>query len=723
MEFNRDIRPVLNRRCLSCHGGVKRASGLGLRFREEALAPARSGRRAVVPGRPEESEILARVGHEDPGERMPPEGEPLSGVEIERLTEWIRGGAEWGVHWAYVAPRAGEIPGVEDPGWERDPLDRFVLARLEREGLEPAPPADPAVWLRRVSLDLTGLPPSPAELEEFLADASEAGRERVVDGYLESPHFGERWAAMWLDLARYADTKGYEKDGGRTIWRYRDWLVEAFNRDMPYDRFTVEQMAGDLLARASDEQRIATAFHRNTMTNDEGGTDDEEFRVAAVIDRVNTTFEVWMGTTLSCAQCHDHPYDPFEQHEYYEFMAFLNNTADADHPSEQPTLETYSPPDRQRRKELLEQRAAAEEAPRRTTAETLALAAELAAIEEGLAALRPVSTPVLSEIPPTEARVTRVFDRGNWLAPLEEVAPGVPAALPPFGNDRPLDRLGLAQWMVDPGHPLTARVAVNRFWEQLFGVGLVETLEDFGTQGEAPSHPRLLDWLAVRFMNDQHWSVKQFLRAVVLSATYGQSSAVTPEKLERDPRNRLLARGPRFRLSAEQVRDVALSASGLLNPALYGPSVMPVQPDGIWQSVYSGETWETSEGGDRYRRGVYTYWKRTSPYPSMVTFDAPTREFCVSRRIRTNTPLQALITFNDPVYVEAAEALASRMEAEGGPTLEDRIRYGFRLVQARAPHPADVEELVLLHAYSPGTEGLSLVAAALLNLDSTLTKE
>jgi hypothetical protein len=599
--------------------------------------------------------------------------------------------AERLVHWSYRKPVAPERPQGRAAEWCRDELDFFALAAMEKAGLAPSPAAGPGTLLRRVSLDLTGLPPTLEERERFLADAAPGAYERAVDRLLASPRYGERWAALWLDLARFADTQGYEKDNLRTIWAYRDWVIKAFNDDVPYDRFTVEQLAGDLLPNPTDDQLVATAFHRNTMTNTEGGTDDEEFRLKAAIDRVNTTATAWMGLTAGCAQCHDHPSEPMPQREFYGLLAFFNNTADADRDDDAPVI-TVVP--------LAERGRAEGEAP----PETL--------------------VPVMRELTGPDRRVTRRLHRGNWLDPREEVSPATPAFLHAYPAGAERDRLGLARWLVSPENPLTARVMVNRIWEQLFGTGLVETPDDFGTSGAAPSNQALLDSLAVRFQGEMGWSVKRLVRAIVLSATYRQSSEATAERRAADPDNRLLARGPRFRLPAEMIRDQALSAAGLLSGKMYGRSVMPAQPEGVWSVVYNVQRWVPSRGEDGYRRALYTFWRRTSPYPAATLFDAPARESCTARRVRTNTPSAALVTLNDPVYVEAAGALGRRMLAEGGNTDEERIRHGWKLLLAREPSAVAIEQLVaLLHAAAGTVEPYTAVAAALLNLDEVLCKE
>ena len=803
VDFNRDIRPILNTRCIACHGGVRQLGKVSLLFREDALKPAKSGKIPIVPGDPDGSEVIRRITHGDPHDRMPKGHDPLPPREIALIRRWIRQGAPWEPHWAYVKPLAPPLPTVSRPAWPHSDLDRFVLAKLDAERLAPSAPAPCAVLARRVSLDLVGVPPTLERTEQLCADRDSTAYDRYVDELLASPRFGERWAAMWLDLARYADSQGYEKDPARSIWRYRDWVIDALNRDMPFDRFTIAQLAGDLLPNATDDDRIATAFHRNTMTNDEGGTDDEEHRSAAVIDRVNTTFVVWQGTSMACAPCHTHPYDPIRHTDYYRAFAYFNNTADWDQTNDRPVHVTVPPAKAREGEALLGTIRALEARAESLTATPHVAAARkawegtlmvpavagklkdtwqnevlriartpdsardgeqkmrldwvyaevsddpaLAAIRKArdqawaqLGKLDPTLTPVMQELPPAQRRTTHVYERGNFLVRGEVVAPGVPAAIGPRAAGLPANRLGLAQWLVHPDNPLTGRVIVNRFWEQLFGIGIVETTEDFGTQGAPPSNQALLDFLAVRFTTTGQWSVKGLLRDIVRSSTYRQSSAATPALLERDPQDRLLARGPRHRLTAEQVRDEALAVSGLLSDKMLGPSVMPPQPDGVWQRPYSGEVWKVATGDDRYRRAVYTLWKRTAPYPSMLAFDSPSREFCVSRRVRTNTPLQALVTLNDPAFVEAAAALGARM-AEAGP-VDAALTRGYRLALLRAPdapalavlralyeealaryraHPADGESLGGPGA-TPERAAYAVVANALLNLDAFVSKE
>ncbi len=650
VQYNRDIRPILSRNCFACHGPDEhsRQAGVRLDVREYATGQ-KGGLKAIVPGEPAASRVMVRIRH--PKRPMPPPetGKKLTAAEIELIGRWIAQGAHYEAHWAFEPPRRPPLPEVKDKVWPKNEIDYFVLARLEAEGLKPSPEADCYTLIRRLYLDLIGLPPPLEVVDAFVSNPNPASYERLVEELLNSPHYGERWASVWLDLARYADSKGYEADRLRSIWPWRDWVIRALNDNLPYDRFTIFQLAGDLLPEATQDHLIATGFHRNTMTNDEGGTDDEEFRDAAVKDRVATTGQVWMGLTWGCAQCHNHKYDPISQKEFYQLYAFFNQTEDSDKMDDRPRLKLDGN----------------------------------------------VTTLILRELPAEKRRQTRVHQRGNYLDPGDPVEPDVPAAFHPFPEGAPRNRLGLAQWLVDKRNPLTARVAVNRFWARLFGTGLVETEEDFGNQGAPPSHPELLDWLATEFIRLE-WDMKALLRTIVLSATYRQSSDVSPELLERDRFNRLLARGPRVRLEAEIVRDQALAASGLLSRKMFGPPVMPLQPDGVWQVVYSRDRWETSPGEDRYRRALYTFRRRTSPYPALMSFDAPSGEVCTLRRIRTNTPLQALVNLNDPLALEAASALAARV-LRSGESFEQRLNHAFRLVLIRPSKQAELDRLAKLY--------------------------
>ncbi|MCA9211761.1 MAG: PSD1 domain-containing protein [Planctomycetales bacterium] len=757
VDFNRDVRPILAKRCFACHGPDEdtREAGLRLDVRAEATMELDSGERAIVPKNVADSGIISRVATDDEDLLMPPvgEGERLSNEQIDILRRWIEQGAVWDQHWSYRRIERPVVPNVKNENWPVNDLDRFVLSGLEAVDLKPMPEASRYKLLRRVSLDLTGLPPTIEEINEFIADQRPDAYERAVDRLLDSSAYGERWARVWLDLARYADTNGYEKDSHRTVWAYRDWVIKALNRDVPFDQFTIEQIAGDLLASPTEDQLIATAFHRNTMTNTEGGTDDEEFRDAAVMDRINTTMQVWMGQTFGCCQCHSHKFDPLTQSEYYAMFAVFNQTEDNDQPDNRPTIDVYTDDQREQRVTLqselesLQAKLVSLEKESENHKNTTTTINDLTKRLEGI---KPAKLPVMRELPAEKQRKTFFHNGGSFLSPGEEVSPGVPAAFGALPDGEPKNRLAVARWLVSRDNPLTARVAVNRFWETFFGIGIVETSEDFGSQGLLPSNQALLDWLATEFM-DQGWSMKKLCKLIVMSAAYRQSSKITPEALEKDPQNRLISRGPRFRLEAEMIRDQALAAAGLLSDKMYGPSVMPRQPDGIWQVVYSGDNWTTSTAEDQHRRGLYTFWRRTSPYPSMVTLDATSREVCTIRRVRTNTPLAALVTLNDPVYVEAAQALARRMMLDIESGIEDRVRYGFLRVLSRPPSQQEMTRLIALYEterdyyesnvlaakqmatslLGPADDDLDIhklaawtvVANVLLNLDETLTKD
>ncbi|MFM7058743.1 MAG: DUF1553 domain-containing protein [Planctomycetota bacterium] len=930
IRFNRDVRPLLADRCFRCHGPDEATRKAGLRLDQPASGPDAL------------TTLLQRITSDDPSCRMPPpdSGLNISDPEVGLLRRWIAQGAPHETHWSLTAPRKPALPPVSRNDWPTQPLDFFVLAELERRGLQPAPPADRSTWLRRVSLDLTGLPPTAREREQYLADSSPSSDERVVDRLLSSPHFGERLALDWLDSARYADTNGYFSDLERPIWPWRDWLTEAFNRGLPIDQFTIEQLAGDLLPDAAISQRIATGFHRNHMVTNETGVIDEEYRVEYVADRVDTTAAVWMGLTVGCARCHDHKFDPISQREYYQLFAFFNQvpetglapghppplleTADdawhrqleqlqtnardlskklaaslerirSDHPHWEadlsrttlpvsttglhgehlfndvpgdapgirgqalklgPTeslmldagppfefdqtwtvafwarvenaslaclLSTVRPDSDRRGMELLWQKGrlklrlihdretnalhASTSTPvpsggwhhiavvwhgpekenplqiftdgqlqplqydRRSLTQSIAAgplwlgrsgdglgfsgaidqlriyrralsqdeissglyrSEQLAGILESdvaartadqqrlvdrelLARFAPDSdrslwremenaqraetewlrnkpqTLVMAEL--SQPRETFLLVRGQYDQPGERVLPDVPALLPPLPANAPRNRLTLARWLVNPAHPLTSRVLVNRWWAMLFGSGLVRTPGDFGAQGEPPVNPELLDWLAVDFQQNG-WNLKQLLRHIVLSATYRQSSATTPKAWQDDPENRLLSRGPRFRLPGELIRDQAMAVSGLLSRQLGGPGIRPWQPPGLWESVsYDGElTWEQQHDDRQYRRSLYIYWKRQAPPPALLIFDSPTRETCSLQRPRTNTPLQALVLLNDPAFIEAARVLAARVLKT---TLSDpeRLSLAVRQVLARDPNSAELAVL------------------------------
>ena len=713
VSFDRDIRPILSQYCFACHGPDRHNSDSDLRLdtREGALA-------AIVPGKPGESELMRRLTTAKAADAMPPRksGKKLDARQVSLLKTWIAQGAAWEAPWALTTPKRPAVPAVRDGAWPRNPIDRFILARLEAEGLRPAPEAERAVLLRRLSFDLSGLPPSLEEVDAFVADSAADAYERTVDRLLASPRYGERMAMEWLDAARYADTHGLHVDSHRDMWPWRDGIIRAFNANQPFDQFTVEQLAGDLLPGATLAQKVASGFNRNHMISYQGSSVPEKVRTAYVVDRVNTTATVWLGLTMACAQCHDHKFDPLAQVDFYRLYAFFNTIAekplDGDKGNAVPLI-------------LLNDDAEVK----------LDLGKKDDKQMKELLAKTPNSM-VMQEM--AKPRATYVLDRGEYDQPRQKVEPGTPGCLPPMSSQLPRNRLGLARWLVDPAHPLTARVQVNRLWQMVFGAGIVETSDDFGAQGEAPSHPDLLDHLALDFI-EGGWDVKAMLRRLVTSATYRQSSKVPAEALARDPRNRLLARGPRFRLPAEMIRDGALAAGGLLKEQLGGPSVYPYQPPGVWEAVASGrpkeytaQVYKQDKGDNLHRRSLYSFWKRLAPPPALAAFDAPSREACVVRRQRTNTPLQALITLNDPTYLEAARGLAALALRESSD--DDRIVRAFRVVLARRPAAAEVEILKTLlreqrshFAARPGlgdaeTAAWTMVAAAILNLDETLTK-
>ncbi|MCC6417899.1 MAG: PSD1 domain-containing protein [Gemmataceae bacterium] len=743
IEFNRDIRPILSDTCYTCHGPAQSTRKADLRLdTRDGLFGDLGGYRAVVPGKPGQSDLLRRVSTAERSKKMPPpsSGRQLTPRQIELLRRWVEQGAVYQNHWSYIPPQRPSVPAVGDPSWPRNPIDHFLLARLDREGLRPSPEAPREALLRRVTLDLTGLPPTLAEIDAFANDRAADAYEKVVERLLASPRYGERMVLEWLDAARYADTNGYQTDGTRPMWPWRDWVVNALNANMPFDQFTVEQLAGDLLPSPTVAQRVATGFNRNHMLNGEGGRIVEESRVDYVVDRVETTATIWLGLTAGCGRCHDHKYDPLSQKEFYQLYAFFNNVAetggvDRRNSTAAPTLEL--PTEEQRtgiaaKQQLIARLEADQKAlgarvlhgpgdwekglttermtaylvailrtPRgqRTAAQQQALAehylavtperrqldARLAKERKALDGLRQsvLITMVMEERP--QPRDTFVLLRGQYDRHGAKVGPDVPACLPPLPQGAPKNRLGLARWLVDRANPLTARVAVNRSWQTFFGTGLVKTAEDFGSQGESPTHPELLDWLAVEFMRD--WNVKRIHRLIVTSATYRQASKVTKEVLERDPDNRLLARGPRGRLTSFALRDQALALSGLLAERRGGPPVRPYQPPGIWEEFSFGFIKYVQDRGESlYRRSLYTFWRR-SVGPTNL-FDTSPRQICTVRLPRTNTPLHALVMMNDTTFVEAARVWAERLMCQAG-TPEGRLAAAFRAATARPPTAAE----------------------------------
>ncbi|GAA5147777.1 DUF1553 domain-containing protein [Prosthecobacter algae] len=739
VDFSRQIRPILSENCFFCHGPDEAKREAGLRLDDEKAAKAdNEGVRAIVPGNPDQSALLQRILSTDKDEVMPPpkQHKVIPPAQVALLKQWIQEGAKWGGHWSYEKVVRPAIPAA--PTSETSAVDAFLLKRLAEEKLGFQSQADSATLIRRLALDLTGLPPTLQELETF----KKAPYEKMVDHFLAKPAYGEHWARQWLDLARYADSSGYPSDQPREIWAFRDWVVRSLNQNMPFDQFTIEQIAGDLLPNPTDDQLIATAFHRNTMTQNEGGTSDEEFRIAAVVDRVNTTFAVWMGTTMACAQCHTHKYDPLTHKEYFQAYAFLNQSADADKKDEAPFHEILPAEVKQQRqqwkqelakleaqfaknpegwmkgydawlatKPALKDKKAAEAlavmAEKRTAEQKKTLQtyyvrfvapeakterAKLNLLNKELNRTKPVTVPVMLDLPAKERRKTYIQLRGNWQALGEEVQEGTPATFPPLPAGAPRNRLTLARWLVSHDNPLTARVTVNRLWESLFGIGLVRTSEEFGSQGELPFHPELLDWLAAEFM-DKGWDLKHMLRLMVTSQAYRQDSRSNAELNERDPENRLLARGPRFRATGELLRDQALAVSGLLSAKMGGPSVRPMAPNmGLTTAFGRSNDWTLSEGEDKHRRSLYTEMRRNSPYPSFSTFDAPNREVCTVRRGRTNTPLQAFVTLNDPVFIEAHQAMARRLMG-----VDDKIALLYQLCVSRAPTTQERSTLQKLH--------------------------
>lgn len=750
--FESQVWPILQGKCIACHSEKDRMSGLSLENRKAILSGGNRGLTAV-PGHPEQSRLVEAVSYQA-DLKMPP-GERLTDSEIAAISRWIALGMPWRTtassettrgtnkdHWAFKPVKRYPEPEIRNLKWAHNPIDRFILAKLEHEGISPSPEADKLTLIRRLTLDLIGLLPTPVEIDNFISDTRPDAYERLVERLLASPHFGERWGRHWLDIARYADSNGYNIDGAREIWMYRDWVINALNRDLPFDQFVIQQIGGDLLPGASQDQIIATGFHRNTLLNLEGGIDFEQYRVEAVVDRVETTGAAFLGLTLGCARCHDHKYDPISQREFYQFYAFFNNVDELSGAlgeegrkrAHEPTLEFGTPEQLAKREairlqiSLLERELTEYEIrwekdldPQMRSKlepdvrEVLAVAREernefqrgglkialrkldpgYQARDEGIAALRKLdpkipSTMVMRELP--TPRKAYIHLGGDFLRHGVEVDSDVPAVLPALSAGKSPNRLDLARWLVDPRNPLTSRVTVNRMWQKYFGSGLVETESDFGTQGSPPSHPELLDWLASEFMA-RGWSLKSMHRLMVTSATYRQASRGRGDLTARDPNNRFLARQQRLRLDAEIVRDAALSASGLLTSKIGGPSVFPPQPEGASKLGQIQRDWVADSGPDRYRRGMYTFFWRASPHPGLMVFDASDSTRTCTQRMRSNTPLQALTVLNDKAFTEFARGLAVRILNQGPAGHTELLRYGFRLCLARSPSTAEQARL------------------------------
>ena len=788
LDFNRDIRPILSEACFHCHGPDKktRESRLRLDLREEAVKESKLGELPIVPGHPEKSDLIARILSDDKDEQMPPPKahKALTSAQKEVLSKWIAQGAEYQVHWAFVSPKKSPIPGGADP------VDHFVNQRLAKEGLAPSPTADAEALVRRLFLDLTGLPPAPAEVDAYLAAEATDRWPKLIDRLMESPHFAERMALPWLDAARYSDTHGYSIDDHRDMWAWRDWVIQAFKTNQPYDQFLLEQIAGDLIPNAKPDQIAATGFLRNSMNTHEGGTIAEEYRVKYTVDKVDTVATSVLGLTMKCAQCHDHKFDPVSQKEFFQMYAFFNTSTEPGsggtnanthpimeyasplgdggmaglkariaeleyhkiHPTEPvikarsaweakqprgegPLAEALQVPADQRTNEHWKTINAAfvrsgDPLVSRMNVAIKTINVEIAVLNKQLQ--RGKTNVMVMDYKPN-LRKTHILVRGAYDQNGEEVTPGVPAVLPPLGGNELATRLDLAKWITRPEHPLTARVAVNRLWQMIFGIGIVESTGDFGNQGTWPTHPELLDWLAVDLV-EKGWDLRQTLRTILQSETYRRSAAATSPQLEKDPRNLLLARSPRTRLAAEVLRDQALAAGGLLDLTVGGPSVYPPQPD-LWseishfgyQNPFTAQVFLSGQGAANYRRSLYTFWKRTSPPPVMVIFDAPTRETCSVSRTTTNTPLQALVLLNEPQFVQAGLALGRRMIAEGGDSAETRLTLGFRIATGRKPTPPELATLLTAlerHRKRLGDEpaAFAMIGSTLINLDEFINR-
>lgn len=744
VDFNRDVLPILSDKCFHCHGPDNETREADLRLDvQDDMFGERDGHKIVSPGNSQQSELVQRIRSQDADQRMPPADSKrqLSPAEIDVLTAWVDEGAKWTKHWAFEVPRRAALPSVRQIEWTRNAIDHFVLNRLEVESLAPSPPASRETLIRRVTLDLTGLPPDPDEIDAFLNDDSPNSYERLVERLLASPRYGEHMARPWLDAARYADTDGYQNDRTRYMWPWRDWVIMALNDNMPFDQFTIEQLAGDLLPDATLFQQIATGFGRNHRINSEGGSIPEEWAVEYVVDRIDTVGTVWLGLTLGCARCHDHKYDPLTQRDYYRLFAFFNNVPEwglGPNNGNSPPFITL--PKAWPHLSADENRLIPPAPFKLNTTQTSVVRPNPGG---------PETVMVMQELP--EPRDTYLLKRGqyNQADKSEALHPAIPVSLSGREDADFTNRLDLAHWLVSPSNPLTARVTINRYWQMLFGLGFVRTSENFGIQGESPSHPELLDWLADEFIR-LNWDPKATQRLMVTSATYRQASAASDGLRTRDPENRLLARGPRERLSAHQIRDQALAIGGLLSDKIGGESVKPYMPPGIWESI-SNNKYVQDRGESLYRRSLYTYWRRTIPPPTMLTFNAAEREVCIVQKGHTNSPLQALTLMNNVAFVEASRMMAERILREGGGTLDQQIAYGFRLAIARYPSSRELKLLKevydeFLSTYEddrsaadrlltvgefPRAKGLdsvqlaamTMLASTIMNLDEAVTKE
>jgi hypothetical protein len=744
VDFNRDVLPILSDKCFHCHGPDNETREADLRLdTHEDMFGERDGLKIVSPGDSQQSELVRRIRSQDMDQRMPPANSTrqLSTAEIDMLTAWVDQGAKWTKHWAFEPPRRAALPSVRQGEWPHNAIDHFVLNRLEAEGLVPSPPASRETLIRRVTLDLTGLPPTPEEIDAFLEDASPNSYERLVERLLASPRYGEHMARPWLDAARYADTDGYQNDRTRYMWPWRDWVIMALNDDMPFDQFTVEQLAGDLLPDATLYQQIATGFGRNHRINSEGGSIPEEWAVEYVVDRIDTVGTVWLGLTLGCARCHDHKYDPLTQRDYYQLFAFFNNVPEwglGPNDGNSPPFITL--PKSWPHLSADENQLVPPAPFKLNTTQTSVVRPNPGG---------PETVMVMQELP--EPRATYLLKRGQYNQPdkSESLSPAIPFSLSGREVAEFTNRLDLAHWIVSPSNPLTARVTINRYWQMFFGLGFVRTSENFGVQGESPSHPELLDWLADEFMRLQ-WDSKATQRLIVTSATYRQASAASDVLRTRDPENRLLARGPRERLSAHQIRDQALAIGGLLSDKIGGESVKPYMPPGIWESI-SNNKYVQDHGESLYRRSIYTYWRRTIPPPTMLTFNSAEREVCIVQKGHTNSPLQALTLMNNVAFVEATRMMAERILQEGGDTLDEQITYAVRLGIARYPSSRELkllrdvydeflttyendhsaaEKLLTVGEFPRAKDlgavqlaAMTMLASTIMNLDEAVTKE